>query len=153
MAVWSTLPLVLREVLNQITLDLILSILPVVHHFGLGQWLACSFGDSLDMSTLTPHGACLEWKPELIWVNAVSDAMVAVAFFATAFLLGYFVWRRHRDMRVMFRFVFWAFAIFATGCAATRLLSILVLWVPAYGIEAAVKGVMAPVAATIAAGL
>jgi signal transduction histidine kinase len=107
----------------------------------------------LDMSTLTPHGACLEWNPELIWINAVSDAMNAAAFFATAFLLGYFVWRRHRDMRLMFRAVFGAFAIFATGCAATRLLSILVLWVPAYGIEAAVKAVLAPISATIAAGL
>jgi signal transduction histidine kinase len=107
----------------------------------------------LDMSTLTPHGACLEWKPELIWINAVSDAMNAAAFSATAFLLGYFVWRRHRDMRLMFRAVFGGFAIFATGCAATRLLSILVLWVPAYGIEAAVKVVLAPISATIAAGL
>lgn len=56
------------------------------------------------MSTLTPHGACLEWKPELIWLNAVSDAMVAAAFFVTAFVLGSFVRRRHRD--VMFRGVF-----------------------------------------------
>ena len=40
------------------------------------------------MSMLTPHGACLLWKPELIWLNAVSDAMLAVAFFATAFVVG-----------------------------------------------------------------
>jgi signal transduction histidine kinase/CheY-like chemotaxis protein len=105
------------------------------------------------MSTLTPHGACLDWTPELIWTNAVSDATVAGAFLATAFLLGYFVWRRSRDMRPMFRVVFWAFAAFATGCATTRLLSILVLWVPAYGIEAAVKGALAPVATAIAVGL
>jgi signal transduction histidine kinase len=105
------------------------------------------------MSTLTPHGACLEWKPELIWINAASDAMVAAAFFATAFLLGYFVWRRQRDMRLMFRVVFWAFAAFAVGCAATRVLSILVLWVPAYGIEATVKGAMVPVSGAIATGL
>ena len=49
------------------------------------------------MSTLTPHGACLLWKPELIWLNAVSDAMLAGAFFATAFVLGFFVWRRRRE--------------------------------------------------------
>src|SRR5215213_4072768 len=34
------------------------------------------------MSTLTPHGACLLWKPEWIWLNAVSDAILAVAIFA-----------------------------------------------------------------------
>ncbi|MBR1142963.1 ATP-binding protein [Bradyrhizobium sp. AUGA SZCCT0431] len=102
------------------------------------------------MSTLTPHGACLLWKPELIWLNAVSDAMLAGAFFATAFVLGFFVWRR-RD--VMFRSVFWTFAIFAAVCGVTRLLSILTLWVPAYGIEAFTKGVLALISAVITAAL
>jgi len=100
------------------------------------------FGD-LDMSTLTPHGACLLWKPDLIWLNAISDAMVAIAFFTTAFVLGFYVWRRRRD--VMFRSVFWALAIFTAVCGVTRLLSILTLWVPAYGIEAVVKGILAPI--------
>ena len=44
------------------------------------------FGHILDMSMLTPHGACLLWKPELIWLNAISDALIASAFFAIAFL-------------------------------------------------------------------
>ena len=105
------------------------------------------------MSTLIPHGACLEWQPELIWINVVSDAMVALAQFATALLLGYFVARRHRDMRLMFQGVFWAYAVFAALCATSRLLSILVVWVPAYGIEVATKGVLAPVSAAIATGL
>ena len=35
----------------------------------------------------------------------------------------------------------------------SRLLAILTLWVPAYGIEAAVKGVLAPISAAIAAAL
>jgi hypothetical protein len=48
----------------------------------------------LNMSTLTPHGACLLWKPELIWLNAVYHARLAGAYFAIAFVLGYFVWRR-----------------------------------------------------------
>ena len=103
------------------------------------------------MSTLTPHGACLLWKPELIWLNAVSDAMLAGAFFVTAFVLGFFVWRRRRD--VMFRGVFWAFALFATFCAVTRLLSILTLWVPAYDIEGLTKGFLALISVGITAAL
>ena len=102
------------------------------------------------MSTLTPHGACLLWKPELIWLNAVSDAMLAGAFFATAFVLGFFVWRR-RD--VMFRDVFWAFAIFDTVCGVTRLLSILTLWVPAYDIEGLTKGFLALISVGITAAM
>jgi len=93
------------------------------------------------MSTLIPHGAGLLWRPELIWLNAISDALIATAFFTTAFVLGYYVWRRRRE--VMFRSVFWALAVFAAICGVTRLESILVLWVPAYGIEALTKGVLA----------
>ena len=102
------------------------------------------------MSTLTPHGACLQWKPEWIWLNAVSDAMLAGAFFATAFVLGLFVWRR-RD--IMFRGVFWTFAIFAAVCGLTRLLSILTLWVPAYDIEGLTKGLLALISVVITAAL
>jgi len=103
------------------------------------------------MSTLIPHGACLLWKPELIWLNVVSDAFVACAFFATAFVLAFFVWRRRRH--VMFGGVFWVFAIFAALCGVTRLLSILTVWVPAYEIEALIKALLAPISVALAAAL
>ena len=93
------------------------------------------------MSTLIPHGACLLWRPELIWLNAVSDAIVAGAFFTTAFVLGLFVWRRRRD--VMFRGVFWSLAIFSAVCGIAYLLSIVTLWVPVHGIEGVTKGLLA----------
>jgi hypothetical protein len=105
----------------------------------------------MDMSTLIPHGACLLWKPEWIWLNAISDALIGGAFFATAFVLGFFVWRRRSD--VMFRSVFWAFAIFVGVCGVTRLLSILTLWVPAYGIEGVTKGFLALISVGITAVL
>jgi signal transduction histidine kinase/CheY-like chemotaxis protein len=105
----------------------------------------------MDMSTLVPHGACLLWKPEWIWLNAISDALIGGAFFATAFVLGFFVWRRRSD--VMFRSVFWAFAIFVGVCGVTRLLSILTLWVPAYGIEGVTKGFLALISVGITAVL
>jgi signal transduction histidine kinase len=104
-----------------------------------------------DMSMLTPHGACLSWRPEWIWLNAISDAMVAVAFFTTAFVLGTYVWRRRRD--VMFRGVFWSLAIFAAVCGGTRLLAILTLWVPAYGTEGVAKGVLALISVALTAAM
>jgi signal transduction histidine kinase len=103
------------------------------------------------MSMLMPHGACLLWNPELIWLNAVSDAMVAGAFFTTAFVLGSFVWRRRRD--VMFRGAFWSLAIFAAVCGVTRLLSILTLWVPAYDIEGVAKGLLALISVALTAAM
>jgi signal transduction histidine kinase/CheY-like chemotaxis protein len=108
------------------------------------------FGDILDMSMLIPHGASMLWKPELIWLHAISDALIAGAFFIVAFVLGFFVWRR-RD--IQFSWVFWAFAVFIMVCGVTRLLSVLTLWVPAYGIEGIVKGFLALISVGIAAAL
>src|SRR5882672_9475914 len=108
------------------------------------------FGDILDMSTLTPHGACLLWKPELIWLNAISDALVGGAFLATALFLALLVWRR-RDLQ--FAAAFLAFGIYIMACGVTRLLSVLTLWVPAYGIEGMIKGVVAFMSVGIAAAL
>ena len=105
------------------------------------------------MSSLVAHGACLLWMPELVWLNAVFDALLAGAFFTTAFVLGFFNWRRRRDMLLMFRSVFWAVAIFMAACGVSRLLSILTLWVPAYGIEVLVKGVLAVISVGITAGM
>ena len=102
------------------------------------------------MSTLTPHGACLEWKPELIWLNAISDSLIGGAFFATALFLALLVWRR-RDLQ--FAAAFLAFGIYIMACGVTRLLSVLTLWVPAYGIEGIVKGVVAFMSVGIAAAL
>jgi signal transduction histidine kinase len=104
----------------------------------------------MDMSTLVPHGGCLLWKPELIWLNAISDALIASAFFAIAFVLAFFVWRR-RD--IQFSSVFWAFAIFIMLCGVTRLMSVFTLWVPAYGIEGMIKGFLALTSIGIAAAL
>src|ERR1700730_5416357 len=108
------------------------------------------FGDILDMSTLTPHGACLLWKPELIWLNAISDSLIGGAFFATALFLALLVWRR-RDLQ--FAAAFLAFGIYIMACGVTRLLSVLTLWVPAYGIEGMIKGVVAFMSVGIAAAM
>jgi signal transduction histidine kinase/CheY-like chemotaxis protein len=105
------------------------------------------------MSTLIAHGACLLWKPELIWLNAISDALVAIALFTTGFVLASFVWWRRGDIMPLFSIVFSAYAIFVAMCGVTRLVSILTLWVPAYGIEGALKAVAAIMSLGITAGL
>src|SRR4051794_19603062 len=109
------------------------------------------FRDIFDTSTLIPHGAALGWKSELVWVNAVGDALVAMAFFVTAFVLAYFAARRRRDMLPMFHRPLWAFTALFAACGLTRLLSILTFWVPLYRLEATVKVVLALISAGISA--
>jgi PAS domain S-box-containing protein len=102
----------------------------------------------LDSSMFSPHGICLLWEPELIWLHVVSDALIAVAYFSIPFALTILVTKR-RDLQ--FGWVYWAFAIFIMACGLTHVLSIYTLWVPIYGIEGIVKAATA-VASVFTAG-
>ena len=94
----------------------------------------------LDSSMLSPHGICLLWEPELIWLHVVSDAVIAMAYFSIPFALAIFVSKR-RDLK--FGWVYWAFAVFILACGLTHIMSIVTLWVPIYGIEGLVKAATA----------
>ncbi|WP_245305648.1 PAS domain-containing sensor histidine kinase [Bradyrhizobium sp. LTSP857] len=102
----------------------------------------------LDSSMFSPHGICLLWEPELIWLHVVSDACIAAAYFSIPFALTILVTKR-RDLQ--FGWVYWAFAVFIMACGLTHVLSIYTLWVPVYGIEGIVKAVTA-VASVFTAG-
>jgi len=85
---------------------------------------------------LPPHGYCLLWQPSLIWTHVVSDAIIAAAYFSIPLVLATFLARR-RDIE--FGWVVVLFAVFILACGTTHIMSILVLWVPVYGIEALIK--------------
>src|ERR1700761_8871012 len=103
-----------------------------------GMW--AFFERLLDSSALSPHGICLLWEPELIWLHVASDAIIAASYFSLPIALSIFVSKR-RD--VDFGWIFWAFAFFITACGFTHLLSIVTLWVPMYGIEGLIKALTA----------
>jgi hypothetical protein len=103
-----------------------------------GMW--AFFERLLDSSTLSPHGICLLWEPELIWLHVISDAVIAASYFSIPVALSIFVSKR-RD--VDFGWIFWAFALFITACGFTHVLSIITLWVPVYGIEGLIKAAVA----------
>ncbi len=103
-----------------------------------------------DPSGLTPHGFCLLWEPGLIWTYALSDTGIGLAYFTIPLALAIFAHRR-RDL--VFRPVFWLFAAFILLCGATHWLDVLTLWVPAYGLEAAVKSATAVVSIGTAVAL
>jgi signal transduction histidine kinase len=94
----------------------------------------------LDSSMFSPHGICLSWEPELIWLHVTSDVMIAAAYFSIPVALSILVSKRPD---VDFGWIFWAFAIFITACGFTHVLSIITLWLPIYGIEGIVKALTA----------
>src|SRR5258705_148651 len=104
----------------------------------------------LDSSMFSPHGICLLWEPELIWLHVASDVVIAAAYFSIPVALSIFVSKR-RD--VDFGWVFWAFALFIMACGVGHVMSIITLWYPVYGIEGIVKAMTAAASIVTAAML
>jgi signal transduction histidine kinase len=102
----------------------------------------------LDSSMFSPHGICLLWEPELIWLHVTSDALIALSYFSIPFALALLVSRR-RDFQ--FGWIAWSFAAFILACGLTHVLSIYTLWVPIYGIEGLVKAMTAVASVVTAA--
>jgi signal transduction histidine kinase/CheY-like chemotaxis protein len=94
----------------------------------------------LDSSTFSPHGICLLWEPELIWLHVISDAIIAASYFSIPFALAILVSKR-RD--IQFGWMAWPFAAFILACGLTHVFSIYTLWVPIYGLEGLVKALTA----------
>jgi signal transduction histidine kinase len=94
----------------------------------------------MDWSHFTPHGFCLAWNPGLIWLEAASDILIALAYFSIPAALVVFL-RRRQDLA--FKPIFGLFALFIMACGTTHVLGALTLWVPAYWTDALVKAVTA----------
>ncbi|WP_411780207.1 ATP-binding protein [Bradyrhizobium sp. UFLA01-814] len=94
----------------------------------------------MDSSTFSPHGICLLWEPELIWLHVISDAIIAASYFSIPFALAILVSKR-RDFQ--FGWMAWPFAAFILACGLTHVFSIYTLWVPIYGLEGLLKALTA----------
>jgi len=103
-----------------------------------------------DSGSLSPHGICLLWRPELIWTHVGADALIGLAYYSIPIALAYFV--SHRN-DIEFGWVFWAFALFILACGTTHFFSIWTLWVPDYGAEALIKVITALLSVVTALGL
>ncbi len=87
-----------------------------------------------------PHGHCYLWKPELVGLNLVSDALIALAYYSIPITLFYFV-RKRQDLP--FRWAFMLFAVFIIACGTTHLMDIWTLWHPTYWVAGALKAITA----------
>lgn len=92
--------------------------------------------DIFNDSALSPHGICLLWRPELIWLHVISDFVIGISYYSIPVVLVYFVAKR-RD--IAFGWILWMFAAFILACGTTHFFSIWTLWHPDYGIEGLIK--------------
>ncbi|TCZ56293.1 PAS domain-containing sensor histidine kinase [Roseicella aquatilis] len=104
----------------------------------------------LDTEALAPHGVCLLWRPELLWLHVVSDALTGLAYWSIPVVLLILA-RRRRDL--IYPWAIELFAVFILACGATHFLAVWTLWHPDYGLEGAVKAVTAAVSVATAIAL
>jgi len=97
-----------------------------------------------------PHGACLLWRPDILWLNVGSDALITLAYYSIPIGLISFV-RRRSD--VSFGWLFWMFGAFIFLCGTTHLVAIWTVWSGAYGVEGLVKLLTAGVSVATAVAL
>jgi signal transduction histidine kinase len=98
------------------------------------------FQKLLSSGDFMPHGYCYMWRPGLVWLHLLSDALIALAYFSIPFTLIYFV-RKRKD--VPFNWIFACFGMFILACGATHAMEIWTLWHATYWVSGAVKAVTA----------
>lgn len=83
-----------------------------------------------------PHGHCYFWNPAIMWSHALSDSIIALAYFIIPISLVRIV-RKRDDFSYMWMLVL--FAIFILGCGATHVMDVLNIWEPFYRIDSAIR--------------
>ena len=96
--------------------------------------------DNLLRTNFMPHGHCYLWNPEILWLNVISDLLIAVAYFSIPVAIYYFV-RQRSDLK--FKGILILFSLFIALCGVTHLISIFVIWHGAYGLHGIAKFVTA----------
>jgi signal transduction histidine kinase len=76
-----------------------------------------------------PHGFVVPWSPALLWLNVLSDSLIALAYSLIPLLLIRIA-RGRRDSR--FNRLYFCFAAFILACGATHVLEVVTLWYPVY---------------------
>jgi signal transduction histidine kinase len=87
-----------------------------------------------------PHGHCYLWKPGVLWLQVVSNALIGLSYVAISATLVYLV----RKGPVMpFKGMALAFGTFIISCGITHLSDIYVIWYPAYWLDGTLRAVTA----------
>ena len=84
-----------------------------------------------------PHGHCYLWQPGTLWLNVISDGVIASAYYAIPFALYYLV--RGRRAEIPYPGIFLMFAAFIFFCGTTHLMEIWTVWNPDYRLAGAIK--------------
>ncbi|AMN52125.1 histidine kinase [Labrenzia sp. CP4] len=100
-------------------------------------------------ASFMPHGYCLLWRPDLVVIHAISDALIALAYIAIPVMIFAFL-RKRPDIQGNSRKIGYLFIAFILACALTHLTALVTLWWPIYGAQGLIKLVTALVSVATA---
>lgn len=107
---------------------------------------------SIVQDSFMPHGMCYLWEPDLLWLHALSDALIGGAYFAIPPALMVLVVRARKEVpegaayalrRLPHEWMFIAFGLFIVACGTTHLLAVWNVWNADYWLSGGVKVVTA----------
>ncbi len=105
---------------------------------------------SIATASLMPHGTCYLWKPGLVGLHLVSDAVIGLSYFSIPITLIYIL-RKRAD--IPFNGIFWLFAGFIIFCGTGHLIDIWTLWHPDYWFSGFIRAMTAIVSFVTAIAL
>lgn len=89
-----------------------------------------------------PHGMCFNWDVGLLVVHVSSDAIIGIVYFVIpALMVG--ATRLRPDLFSEWKLILYLYVFFIATCALTHFSDIVVLWVPRYAAQGALKVVCA----------
>lgn len=98
----------------------------------LGNWLI--------PQEFMPHGHCYLWDPSILWQSVLSNATVGISYYCITIALVFFV-RNRKDLE--FHWIFLMFSAFIFACGTTHFINIMVIWRPAYRLDASMMSITA----------
>jgi serine phosphatase RsbU (regulator of sigma subunit)/anti-sigma regulatory factor (Ser/Thr protein kinase) len=87
-----------------------------------------------------PHGMCYLWRPDVLTLHIVSDALIALAYFSIPLMLLRLL--KHRP-DLPFKGAFVMFSVFIVSCGLTHVMGIVVIWQPWYWLDGGIKALTA----------
>src|SRR5713226_6737982 len=108
------------------------------------------FLKKLFASDFMAHGFCYLWKPEIVWLHVVSDALITLAYYSIPVTLVYFV-RKRRDLP--FNWMFLMFGASILGCGTTHLMDVWTIWHGTYRLAGIIKLITAGLSVSTAVAL
>ncbi len=88
-----------------------------------------------------PHGHCYLWKPEIVWLHAISDGITFIAYMMIPVFLAYLVLKS--KYKLPYPSLFILFSIFILTCGTTHLMEIVNIWKSEYLVAGIIKAITA----------